>query len=167
MAKAGRSGAGGGATAGEPRRLHLGFRIGRVTRLLRQRNEARAKQIGLTPAQVHALNVVRYNENRSQRHIAETLEVGEVTAGRLICRLEANGWVERRPDPDDGRAMRVHLGAGAAGVLRQLDEIAAAEEREALANLSPADVESLLRVLDAIAANLGRPIDLSAFGDGE
>ncbi|MBY8824323.1 MarR family winged helix-turn-helix transcriptional regulator [Sphingomonas colocasiae] len=149
----------------QPRRTHLGFRIGRVARLLRLRHEARAKQMGLTPAQMHALSVVRYNEGRSQRSIAETLDVGEVTAGRLICRLEANGWVERRPDRHDGRVMRVYLGKGAAGVLRKLDEIAMTEEREALTGMNAADIDHLLLGLDAISANLGRPIDLSIIGD--
>lgn len=121
--------------------------------------------MGLTPAQMHALSVVRYNEGRSQRSIAETLDVGEVTAGRLICRLENEGWLERRPDQDDGRVMRVYMGAGAADALRKLDEIALAEEREALTGMAVADIEHLLRCLDVVAANLGRPIDLSIIGD--
>lgn len=167
MTDADRSGLVQAPIAQEQRRLHLGFRIGRVARLLRQRHETRAKQMGLTPAQMYALSVVRYNEGRSQRSIAETLEVGEVTAGRLICRLEADGWVERRPDCDDGRAMRVFLGEGAAEVLCKLDEIALEEEREALAGMATRDIDELLRALDAISANLGRPIDLSVIGDGQ
>lgn len=161
--RSGRSAPQGGAD--EARRTHLGFRIGRVARLLRLRHEARAGQMGLTPAQMHALSVVRYNEGRSQRSIAETLEVGEVTAGRLICRLEKEGWLERRPDRHDGRVMRVYLGPDAAGALRKLDEIALAEEHEALAGMPAADIGHLLRCLDAVAANLGRPIDLSIIGD--
>ena len=154
-----------GGSVDEVRRTHLGFRVGRVARLLRLRHEARAGQVGLTPAQMHALSIVRYNEGRSQRCIAETLDVGEVTAGRLICRLEKQGWLKRLPDRDDGRVMRVYLGPDAAVALRKLDEIALAEEREALAGMPTADIRRLLRCLDAVAANLGRPVDLSIIGD--
>lgn len=151
--------------ARERPRAHLGLRIGRVARLLRLRHEARARRMGLTPAQMHALSVVRYNEGHSQRSIAEALDVGEVTAGRLICRQEKEGWLERRPDRDDGRVMRVHLGPGASDALGKLDEIALAQEHEALAGMPAADIEYLLRCLDAVAANLGRPINLSIIGD--
>lgn len=167
MSDADRSGQSPAGTAVQLRRVHLGFRIGRIARLLRQRYEARAKHLGLTPAQMHALIVVRYNEGRSQRSIAETLDVGEVTAGRLICRLEADGLIERRPDSKDGRVMRVYLAQGAAAMLLKLDEIATSEEQKALAGIGSALIDDLVRGLDAISANLGRPVDLSRMGDEE
>lgn len=152
------------AGMGARRQAHLSLRIGRVARLLRQRQEARVRDMGLTPAQMHAVAVVRYNEGCSQRGIAEILEVGEVTGGRLLSRLEALGWIERRPDRDDGRVMRVYLGQEATVALRALDEIALAEEREALAGLTVADVDHMLRCLDAVSSNFGRPIDRSMTG---
>lgn len=145
-------------------RAHLGMRIGRVARLLRQGHERAALRVGLTPAQMHALSVVRYNEGQNQRGIAEILDIGEVTAGRLIGRLEALGWVERRPDPHDGRVMRVYLGPGATDVLKTLDGIALSQEVEALAGMARADVAHLLQCLDRISSNLGRPVDASLTG---
>ena len=90
-----------------------------------------------------------------------SLEIGEVTAGRLLSRLEERGWIKRRQDPRDGRQMRVHLGAGATATLHTLDQIGLSEERDALAGMPEEEVDALLRALDKVSANLGRPIDPS------
>ena len=138
--------------------IHLGFRIGRMARLMRKRHNARASASGLTRAQWHVISVVRYNEGQSQRCIAEILEGGEVTAGRLIAQLEKDNWLVRRADPCDGRALRVFLGADAGEALRTLDVIGIEQEREALAGLSPADIVNFLRCVDVISRNLGQAV---------
>jgi len=142
----------------------LSFQIGRVARLLRQRFDIGAKRLGFTRAQWHAIKVIRHNEGSSQRCIAEILEMGEVTAGRLIAKLEADGWVQRCPDQNDGRVSRVYLASGAATVLGALDTISAEEGRRALQGFSPQDIARLSRYLDMIARNLARPPEACAEG---
>jgi len=121
---------------------------------MRQSYDLRAQGAGMTRAQWHTMTVIRFNEGASQRLIAGILDVGEVTAGRLIAQLEDDGWVERRPDRSDGRISRVHLAAGAASALAALEQIEAEEEAKALAGLTPAQVVELGRYLNVVAANL-------------
>jgi DNA-binding MarR family transcriptional regulator len=128
--------------------------IGRIGRLMRQAYDLRAHGAGMTRAQWHTMTVIRFNEGASQRLIANILDVGEVTAGRLIAQLEDEGWVERRPDASDGRISRVHLASGAAAALATLEHIEGEEEASALAGLTSAEIAELGRCLNAIASNL-------------
>lgn len=63
---------------------------------------------GITPQQSNVL-LVLFQEKRpmTAREIARSLEVSEVTVGRFIKALETNGWIERRPCPEDARAWHV------------------------------------------------------------
>lgn len=59
----------------------------------------------ITPAQANALLVlVNARSPLTAARLAEALSVSEVTVGRFVRALESEGWVERRPDPDDSRA---------------------------------------------------------------
>jgi DNA-binding MarR family transcriptional regulator len=59
----------------------------------------------ITPAQANALLVlVNARSPLTAARLAEALSISEVTVGRFVKALEAGGWVERRPDPDDSRA---------------------------------------------------------------
>jgi DNA-binding MarR family transcriptional regulator len=57
--------------------------------------------------------------------LAEREAVAQPTVTTLVGRLERDGYVERRPDPDDARAVLVHLTAEG---LTRLNEMRAARE---------------------------------------
>ena len=86
--------------------------------------------------------------------LAARLGVKAPTMTRTIGRLEAQGFVERRPDETDGRLTVVHLTeAGRASI----DHITAAgqlSERQAAEGLSEKDVRNLLKLLRAMDENL-------------
>lgn len=132
----------------------LTLKISVIARMLRTRFDTRARSIGITRAQWRTIAAVRRAEGAPQRRIAEMLEVGDVTAGRLIDRLSDEGWIERRPDPADRRAYRVYLTPEAAPVLERLSALGADEERRAFAGIDPEELDLLGDILDRIAANL-------------
>lgn len=61
--------------------------------------------------------------------LAEQAQVRKQTAGALVDQLERAGWVDRVPDPTDGRARLVRLTAKARRVMRvaeaAVDEVTA------------------------------------------
>lgn len=63
---------------------------------------------GITPARANAL-IVLFNARRpiNARELAHDLAITEVTVSRFLTKMEADGWVERTPDPDDRRAMLI------------------------------------------------------------
>lgn len=137
----------------------LGMRIMKLSRLLRLRFDRRAAGAGLTSAQWRTIACVRRFPGATQREIAGLLEVGEVTVGRSIDRLAEAGWLERRADPADRRAYRIHLTGAIDPLLAELAAIGAAEDADALAGFNTAEIAALDAMLERIAANLGGEVD--------
>ena len=67
------------------------------------------------------------------------LEIDRASAGRMIDRMEKNGWVERRPDAADRRINRLHLTGDARKVHADMWAIAEATVDDALSPLSAAE----------------------------
>jgi len=129
-------------------------KIGIIARILRKRFDFRARSIGLTSAQWRTIAVVHSTPGITQRGIASRLEVGDVTIGRLIDRLCEEGWIERRPDPNDRRAYRIYLAPSAGPLLGRLAALGADEERITFAGISAEERARFEAVLDRIWQNL-------------
>jgi MarR family transcriptional regulator for hemolysin len=127
-----------------------------VARLLRRNFNRRAQDLGLTQTQWQALARLSHNEGMNQACLADLLEVQPITLARLVDRLEAAGWVERRADPEDRRAQRLYLTAKAAPLLDHMRALAAETREEAMRGLSDAERARLLRALQTIKGNLVR-----------
>jgi MarR family transcriptional regulator, transcriptional regulator for hemolysin len=125
-----------------------------VARQLRVSFDQRAERSGLTRAKWHLIATVARNPGVTQRIIAEALEVREITAGRLIDRLCAEGYLKRRENPDDRRAYSVYLAPAAQPLLDKLDELAKLHEAEIFEGFSNEDLDKLDGLLDAIARNV-------------
>ena len=90
---------------------YIGYSITDVGRLLRTVFERRVRAFGLTRAQWLVIARVHRRPGLSQSEAADLLEIEKAPAGRLIDRMEAKGWLERRSDPEDRRIKRLHLTA--------------------------------------------------------
>ena len=76
----------------------------------------------------------------------------------LVNRLQERGWVERIPDPSDGRAVLVSLTPAGAEVFERLRAEYRALMHEEMASLDDAEVETLaaaIEILDKVIARLG------------
>jgi DNA-binding MarR family transcriptional regulator len=132
----------------------LGFLLGDVSRLLRKRFDERARAFGSTRAQWKALLLLSRNEGINQGGLAELLEVEPITLCRMIDRMEEGGLVERRRDPADRRAWRIHLTPAAAPVLEQLRTVADEMTEQVLAGLNEDERAALFRSLGTLRNNL-------------
>lgn len=132
----------------------LSYRISVISRFQRTRFDMRAHTMGITRSQWRTIHAISDEEGASQHRIAELIEVGDVTASRLVDRLVDSGWVERRADPGDRRSHRLYLTPLARPLLEQLSKLADDEERLALAGISAEDVATAMSVLEQVAANL-------------
>ena len=64
---------------------------------------------GLSSAQFDVLAHVGAAEGITQQELAERLLVTKGNICGMIGRMETEGWVERKPDPEDRRANRLFL----------------------------------------------------------
>lgn len=132
----------------------LGFLLSDVSRLLRRRFDERARATGASVAQWRVLKLLVRHPGANQGQLAELLEVEPITACRMIDRLEEAGFVERRRDPADRRAWRIHLTEKAGPVLDELHVLAADLIEETLQGFNSKQREELIAALEGLRANL-------------
>lgn len=89
-----------------------------------------------------------------QTELAEMLDVGKVTLGGLIDRLEAGGWVVRRADKADRRVKRIYLTGTSDKLFKQMLLAESELSGELLKGISPAEREKLVDVLIRMKGNL-------------
>jgi DNA-binding MarR family transcriptional regulator len=83
----------------------------------------------------------------SMRELAAALGIDPPNATVVVSELEAQGLVERRPHPTDGRAKLVEATPRGKELARRANEILATPPR-GLAALGPEELETLRRILE-------------------
>jgi MarR family transcriptional regulator for hemolysin len=142
---------------------NFGFLVHDVARLMRTAYDRRTRTLGLTRSQWWVLNHLYFNEGISQSELADLLDIEKPSLGRLLDRLAAKGWLERRRDPDDRRIRRVYLTGEVQEIMRSLRVLAADLRAEALDGLGEAERKRLLEMLLVVKGNLLR---MNANGQG-
>ncbi|MDK4702810.1 MULTISPECIES: MarR family winged helix-turn-helix transcriptional regulator [unclassified Rhizobium] len=86
--------------------------------------------------------------------LAQKLGVKAPTMTRTIGRMEAQGFVERRPDADDARLTKVYLTEAGRNSVGEIESSAASCDELATRGFSEKDIRSLVRLLKTIEHNL-------------
>jgi len=118
-----------------------------VARLMRLRFDQRARTFGMTRAQGVILLKLQLRPGMTQNDMACILEVEPITVARLVDRLEASGFVERRSDPNDRRVHRLHLLPAAEPILAQIADYREQVHAEITEGLDPEAWDATLKVL--------------------
>jgi len=129
------------------------------SRFFRRRFDARARTLGVSRAQWQVMFALSRNVGINQAGLAEALDVETITVGRMVDRLEEAGFVERRADPADRRAWRLHLTDRAHPVLEELRAMGEIVMAEALAGISADEQAQLAALLTRLRANLSGRAD--------
>ena len=131
----------------------VGYLIGDVSRMIRTVYDRRVEPLGLTRAQWRVMTRLNRLEYCTQTKLATELEIEKPTLGKLIERLEAKGWVERRSDPDDARSKIVYLTPVAHPLLQAMHSEAEEVVAGIFAGVSAAEAKRLYTILDHIKGN--------------
>ena len=134
--------------------ISFGYLLSDVTLLVRKHFDRRASKFGLTRAQWRAVKVLNLREGLRQTELADFLEMEPIAVGRVIDRLQAAGFVERRPDPADRRAWRLHTTEQARSVVDDMEVIARGLRKDATAGISIDELQQALAVIARIKENL-------------
>ena len=134
----------------------FGFLLQDVARLLRAHFNRRVQALGLTQAQCRVVLRLARHEGIQQVALAEILEVQPITLARLLDKLQAAGWVERRRDPTDRRAFCLYLTAHAYAQLEPIWALGRETRAVAIAGLGEAQLASFITTLQAMKDNLLR-----------
>lgn len=93
-------------------------------------------------------------EGITPTQIAETLCVEPPTVTKMLQRLEKSGFVDRRPDPEDGRISRVYLTPEGKSLQIPVQQVWNRLEAQTIAGLSDMEQALLKRLLLQIQGNL-------------
>jgi MarR family transcriptional regulator, transcriptional regulator for hemolysin len=145
----------------------FGFLLKDATRLYVLRFEQRARRFGVTLPQCKALVFLSKNEGISQARLAELAETDPMTLVRILDRMEADGLVERRPDPSDRRAHRLYVTRKATPFLDTVWHLAELTRAEALEGISKKEREFFIGILGRIHANLSAVTDAPIEGEAD
>lgn len=129
--------------------FRIGFLVHDVSRLRKTVFDKALRPIGVTRSQWWVLvNLSRQRgEGMMQTELAQLMDVGKVTLGGLIDRLESSGLVKREADPGDRRAKRVVMTPKGAKLVQKIRVTASVVNDQLHAGISRRDVEHAEAVL--------------------
>jgi DNA-binding MarR family transcriptional regulator len=126
-------------------------------------HRARAQEVlaaaGLYPGQEMILMSL-WNENgQTLSSLAEGLCVQPATVTKMVTRMEKAGFIERRPDPNDGRSRRIYLTDAGLSVREETLGAWMALEADTVRFLSSDEQNILRNLLDKVADGLRSSVD--------
>lgn len=152
---------------GQTRADYVGYLIGDVSRMIRTVYDRRVEPLGLTRAQWRVMTRLNRLESCTQTELAIELEIEKPTLGKLIERLEAKGWVERRADANDARTKRLFLTSAARPLLEEMSQRADEVIEGVFAGIGQEDSARLRETLTRIKDNLSDMLDEPASNGAE
>ncbi|HMD94469.1 MAG TPA: MarR family transcriptional regulator [Trebonia sp.] len=125
----------------------------RLTRRLRRAQAERLAPLGLTPAQERALRIItRSEEPPRMTELADHLGIVPRSVTTVVDALEEAGLVRREVDPQNRRAIRLHLTDRGMAVRNEMREARRQAAEDLFAPLTAEDRKALgdlLSLLDA------------------
>lgn len=139
-----------GAPGGE--QLNLGLLMFVAYRAMETEVLERMRQAGYDDITLAQARVFQRVDARGSRltQLAEAAQVTKQTAGFLVDQLERAGYVERRPDPRDGRARLVCIAARGAAAAAAAGEVVAEVQARWATHLGPVRTQALREALTAL-----------------
>jgi MarR family transcriptional regulator for hemolysin len=114
----------------------------------------RAHLPGMTLGRCAVLVQLAQHERPNQAALAQILDIRPITLVRLLDRLEAGGFVERLPDPDDRRAHVLALTAKALPIIESIHDLNRKTCNDLHLGISEAEATQLRVLLSRIQSEL-------------
>ena len=130
-------------------------RLAQAAHAYRVRAGSQLSRIGLHSGQESLLKALSADDGMSMSDLAATLGVQPPTVTKMIGRLAAQDYVERRPSKGDGRQAEIHLTERGRRAIDTIDKVWKRIERTALDGIDDKDRRRLRKLLRLVERNLG------------
>ncbi len=132
----------------------VGYELKRVQHYLRLKMDEALRGLGATTPQYAALSVLAEEPGISNAGLARRSFVTPQTMNQILARLEAAGFVERRPHPEHGRVLQAYLTEEGERLRRDCATRVDAVEERMVGGLSEDERLGLLEMLRVCSATL-------------
>jgi len=129
----------------------LGYSLRRAQVAMFMAFHEATRGVGITPPRFTALVMIGANPGLSQTALGNVLGIARSGAMLLANWFEAQGLVERRHRPDDGRAWGLYLTPGGEALVQRVKRRVVASDRKRAAVLSGRERRELQRLLAKLA----------------
>jgi MarR family transcriptional regulator, organic hydroperoxide resistance regulator len=119
----------------------------KLAKRLRAEFEGRLAPLGIHAGQDRLMEEIWRADGLRQGELIERLGLEPPTVTGILQRLEREGFIRRRPDPENRRVQRVYLTEEGRKLERPVRKVWSEVEKEFLANLSAAERKELLETL--------------------
>lgn len=140
----------------------VSLRIVQTARAQRTEMARRLIELGLHPGQDLLLKALNAQDGQTMSQLASALGVKPPTVTKMITRLSAQGYVERKSSETDGRQTHVHLSAAGIALLNEIDHVSRALEKTMLNGIEEKERKKLRKTLKQIEKNLSKQSDKTA-----
>ncbi len=131
------------------------FRLAQAAHAYRVRSGSRLARIALHSGQESLLKALDENDGQSMSDLAAALGVQPPTVTKMISRLAAQDYVERRASKGDGRQAMVFLTERGRRTIEGIDKVWKRIEKDAMSGIDDKDRKKLRKLLRQIERNLG------------
>lgn len=107
-------------------------------------------EFGVTPVQFAILNALVEDPGEDQVTLAGKVAFDAATFGSVIGRLEAKGWVGRKPDAQDRRRKLLWVTPEGERAAQAMKRAVARTQMRILAPLEPGERDQLVQLLDKL-----------------
>jgi DNA-binding MarR family transcriptional regulator len=136
-------------------RRTITHRLAQAAHAYRVRAGSQLSRINLHSGQETLLKALSTADGMSMSDLAAALGVQPPTVTKMISRLAAQDYVERRAAPGDGRQAQVFLTERGRDAIGQIDKLWKRIEKTALGGIDDKDRKRLRKLLRHIERNLG------------
>ena len=136
----------------------VGYWLSTTTRAIRRTLEAELARERITLRQWEVLTWLSLEGELTQADLSERMCVEAPTLTGILCRMERDGWLERRSCLDDRRCKRIRATEQAESVWHRMAACGHRVRQKAIADISPEELQTLKSICGRIRSNLGSEI---------
>ena len=136
----------------------IGCLFQHTNRLFQELRRRLASLHGLEEAQPRIMGILAHDPGISQRELSERLAITPASTTAQVQKMEIQGLIQRRPDPDDQRALRLYLTEKGQEIDRNLVAGLHALEATFLEGLEQEEIAEFRRLLLHIHDNCHRAL---------
>ena len=134
--------------------LPVGYLMNWGGRLLRRLADRHLKPLGLSSAHLPVINALTADDALAQKALARIAAIEQPTMAAMLVRMERDGVIVRRPDPNDGRSALFSLSAATRRKVPAIRRAIEQVNQDALSGLPANERRRFRRQLNAIVEDI-------------